>query len=266
VRLSAGEVAITVPARRLPGVSMAGFHQRAPMRWDITMVAHPSVTLLIDLSDGDGPVYDVNGQDRSGSIVIGLLPGTLRAGGRARVECLQIRLEPAVAAELTGAVAPLAEIWGRDATRVEERLRAAGSWEQRFAIAAGFLARRPGRRIDPEVTHAWRRTLAGRGRLRVEGLAGEVGWSRKRLWSRFRAQLGVSPKQAARLVRFDHAAHLLAAGHPPAGVAGISGYADQSHLHRDVGAFTGLTPAAVAAAPWLSIDDIAWPATRVIKP
>ncbi|MEV4112185.1 hypothetical protein [Nonomuraea sp. NPDC049695] len=49
--------------------------------------------------------------------------------------------------------------------------------------------------------------------MRVDGLADEVGWSRKRLWSRFRSQLGITPKRAARLVRFDHAAHLLAAGH-----------------------------------------------------
>jgi AraC-like DNA-binding protein len=95
--------------------------------------------------------------------------------------------------------------------------------------------------------------------VRVDGLADEVGWSRKRLWSRFRAQLGITPKRAAQLVRFDHAAHLLAAGHALAGVAGESGYAGQSHLHREVKAFAGLTPAAVAAAPWLAIDDVAWP-------
>jgi transcriptional regulator GlxA family with amidase domain len=97
--------------------------------------------------------------------------------------------------------------------------------------------------------------------VRVDGLADEVGWSRKRLWSRFRSQLGISPKRAARLVRFDHAAHLLAAGHAAAGVATESGYVDQSHLHREVKTFAGLTPAAVAVAPWLAIDDVAWPAS-----
>lgn len=111
------------------------------------------------------------------------------------------------------------------------------------------------------MAHAWRRTLTGRGRVRVERLAEEVGWSRKRLSARFRSQLGITPKRAARLVRFDHAAHLLAAGHPAAGVATESGYADQSHLHREVKAFTGLTPTAVATAPWLAIDDVAWPAS-----
>jgi AraC-like DNA-binding protein len=248
---------------------MAGFRQRAPVLWDIAMVAHPSVTLLVDLSEGEGTFYDVQGRRRHGSVVVGLLPGELRAAGRARVECLQIRLEPAVAAavlgastELTGTVVSLDDIWGRDAGRAEERLRAAASWDERFTIAAEILGRRTdGRRIDPEVAYTWSRTLASRGRLRVDGLADEVGWSRKRLWSRFRAQLGITPKRAARLVRFDHAAHLLAAGHPPASVASESGYVDQSHLHRDVDAFTGLTPTAVASAPWLAIDDVAWPAS-----
>jgi AraC-like DNA-binding protein len=97
--------------------------------------------------------------------------------------------------------------------------------------------------------------------LRVDGLADEVGWSRKRLWSRFRSQLGTTPKCAARLVRFDHAAHLLAAGHAAARVAAENGYVDQSHLHREVATFAGLTPTALAVAPWLAVDDVAWPAS-----
>lgn len=248
---------------------MAGFRQRVPAWWDIAMVAHPAVTLLFDLSEHEGVSYDTAGRVGRGSIVAGLLPGEFRAAGLARVECLQIRLEPAVAAavfgastELTGAVIPLEEIWGRDAGRVEDRLRTTASWDERFAIAAEILDRRRAAcRTDPEVAYLWRRTLTSRGRVRVDSLADEVGWSRKRLWGRFRAQLGITPKRAARLVRFDHAAHLLAAGQAPASAAGEAGYVDQSHLHREVNAFTGLTPAAVAAAPWLAIDDVAWPAS-----
>ncbi|WP_433301715.1 helix-turn-helix domain-containing protein [Actinoplanes sp. CA-030573] len=260
------DVAVPRPSSLPPGISMAGFRRRVPAPpVDIAMVAHPSVTLLVDLSEDDALIFDALGHQHRGSTVIGLLPGELRAGGRGLVACLQIRLSPVAAAAvlgapaaLTGAVLPLEDLWGREAARLGERLRAAGSWEDRFAIATSAIGRRfPA--VEPEVAYAWRRTRGGRGRVRVESLAEEVGWSRKRLWSRFRAQLGVTPKVAARLVRFDRAAHLLAAGHAPASVAAAGGYADQSHLHREVREFTGLTPAAVAAAPWLAIDDVAWP-------
>ncbi|WP_229075590.1 AraC family transcriptional regulator [Actinoplanes sp. DH11] len=277
------EIAVPRAPVPLPGVSMAGFRHPAPQRpepperresrerpeapeppesVEIAMVAHPSVTLLIDLSDG--LVCDTGSGRERGSVVAGLLPGDLRVGGRTG-EILQVRLDPVVASsmlgaapELSGAVVPLAGVWGADG---EERLRTAGSWEQRFAVATEILGRaaagRP--RVDAAVAYAWRRTLVAGGRLRVEDLAGEVGWSRKRLWSRFRAQLGISPKTAARLARFDRAARLLAAGCPAAGVAVESGYADQSHLHREARAIAGLTPSAVAAAPWLAIDDAVWP-------
>jgi AraC-like DNA-binding protein len=246
---------------------MAGFRPRVPGPIDIAMVPHPSITVIVDLSEGEGIRYDLPGQHARGSAVAGLLPGQVRAAGWDGA-CLQIRLSPITAGavlgastELTGAVVSLEDVWGHDAGRVEERLRRARSWDERFTIANDFLGRRLDARpsVDPAVAHAWRRTLAGQGRVRVDRLADEVGWSRKRLWSRFRSQLGITPKRAAQLVRFDHAAHLLAAGRAAACAAAESGYVDQSHLHREVKAITGLTPSTLAAAPWLAIDDVAWP-------
>lgn len=261
------------PGRLPPGVSLAGFGQRAPASVDIAMVAHPSVTLFVDLSDGDGLVYDVPGRRERGSKVVGLAPGALRLGGRAAggIACLQIRLSPVLAVAvfgastaLSGTMVSLEDVWGRDAGRAEERLRAAASWDERFTIAADALGRRMSARarpsLDPEVTAAWCLMLTSGGRVRVDSLAKEVGWSRKRLWSRFRSQIGLTPKHAARLVRFDRSARLLAAGNAAAQVAAVGGYADQAHLHREVKAFTGGTPTALAVAPWLAIDDIAWPA------
>ena len=129
-------------------------------------------------------------------------------------------------------------------------------------LVAELLGLQAGAAVDPEVAFAWRQLATTKGQVRVERLAADVEWSRKRLWSRFRSQTGLTPKHAARLVRFDHAAHRLAAGDSPALVAAEGGYADQSHLHRDVMDFAGVTPAGIAVAPWLAVDDVAWTTRR----
>jgi AraC-like DNA-binding protein len=259
---------IACPSRpgRLPGVSMAGFRARGGDPIDLRTLPHPAVTVAVDIGEGLLVVDEATGRQERGSVVAGLAPGAVRALGR-DIECLQVRLSPVVAhavlgasPELSGTVVGLDELWGRDAPGTQEELRAAVSWDDRFAIVEAALGRRyeAGRPVDPEVAFAWGQMVTRRGQVRVDQLAARIGWSRKRLWSRFRSQIGLTPKRAAQLVRFDHAAHRLAAGHSAARVAADSGYVDQSHLHRDVMAFAGVTPTAVAVAPWLAVDDVAW--------
>jgi AraC-like DNA-binding protein len=260
---------ITVPARpgRLPGLAMAGFTGRASETVDLKVIPYPAVTLFMDFGDAL-VVDDAGGRREGGCGVLGLLPREVRARGQA-IECLQVRLSPVLAhavlgagADLNGSVISLDDVWGRDAARVQEQLGAIGSWAERFAFAEAGLARRAqaGRAVDPEIAFIWSRMVTKHGRVRIEALAEQVGWSRKRLWARFRSQIGLTPKQAAQLVRFDHAAHRLAAGTSAALVAADSGYVDQSHLNREAVAFAGLTPTAVAAAPWLAVDAVAWAA------
>jgi AraC-like DNA-binding protein len=216
-------------------------------------------------------VDDAAGRQQRESLVAGLgfgFGGAVWARGE-NVECVQVRLSPVVAravlgaspADLDGAVVALDDLWGREASRIREQLGDVSSWEDRFALTDALLSRRreAGSPVDPEVAWAWHRIVVGRGLVRVDQLAAEVGWSRKRLWSRFHSQIGLPPKRAAKLVRFDHAAHRLVAGEGAARVAVEGGYADQSHLHRDVVAFSGVTPATVAGEPWLAVDDMGQP-------
>ena len=110
-------------------------------------------------------------------------------------ECVQVRLSPVIAravlgvspADLDGAVVALDDLWGRQASRIREQLGEVSSWQDRFALTDALLARRheAGPPVDPEVAWAWHRIVVSRGLVRVDGLAAEVGWSRKRLWSRF---------------------------------------------------------------------------------
>lgn len=250
------------------GVDMAGFHDHGTLV-DLRTIPHPAVTLGLLFGDGWAAVDDGRGRRERGSLVYGLDLGygAVRVWG-AEVSCLQVRLSPVLAravlgvslAELAGATVALDDLWGADAARIRDQLTQAPTWAERFALTEAWIARRCAEHaVDPEVAWTWRRMVAGRGMVRVDGLAQDVGWSRKRLWTRFRSQIGLSPKRAARLVRFDRAAHRLVAGHAAARVAADAGYADQSHLHREVVSFSGVTPTTLASEPFLLVDDIAWP-------
>ena len=254
---------IAVPhVTRLPGVRMAAFTGRSCVAVDLPMVPFPAVSLFLDF--GDAAVVARRGSTSPvgtcvhGSGVVGMGTGLLC--GRARsLECLQVRLSPILAYAVFGgavnefadSVVELDALWGGETERLRNRLEVRRDWDDRFALVESALIRRLEcwRRVDAEVTEVWRRVSQRHGRVRVERLADEVGWSRRRLWSRFRSQLGMTPKRAVRLVRFDRAAHLLAEGRSAALVAAECGYADQSHLHRDTTAFSGLTPAGVPPHP-----------------
>ncbi|MEV6837214.1 helix-turn-helix domain-containing protein [Streptomyces sp. NPDC051133] len=270
------DVACPQRPSRVAGVSMAGFRVRDLEA--LRMVPHPAVTLLLEFGTGSPVLDGAAGRQQRGSLVAG--PG-FGSGGEARargenIECVQVRLSPVIAravlgvspADLDGAAVSLGDLWGREASRIRGRLGEVPSWQGRFALTDALLARRheAGPPVDPEVAWAWHRIVGSHGLARVDGLAAEIGWSRKRLWSRFRSQLGLPPKRAVKLVRFDHAVHRLVAGDGAARVAADTGYADQSHLHRDVVEFTGATPATVAREPFLAVDDIAWPSTGTPRP
>lgn len=251
---------------QVPGVSMAGFHDRGSGPFDLQSVPHPAVTVVFEFGDGPLIIEDAAGRSHRESLVAGIAPA-VRVRGE-NIECVQVRLTPVVAhtvlgvspAELEHAVVALDDLWGPDAARIRERLSETHSWEKRFAVTDAALARRhaTGPAVDPEVAWVWRRIVVNRGWVRVDELADEIGWSRKRLWSRFRSQIGLPPKRAAKLIRFDHAAHRLSAGLGAARVAAEAGYVDQSHLHRDVQEFTGGTPSTMVDDTWLAVDDIAW--------
>ncbi|QIK73594.1 helix-turn-helix transcriptional regulator [Propioniciclava coleopterorum] len=86
-------------------------------------------------------------------------------------------------------------------------------WAQPAAVQAWLLgALGQPAAPAPELVEAWRRIRRDAGDARIEGLAEHVGWSRRRLTRRFTAEFGVSPKQAAGIVRFDRARRLSAQG------------------------------------------------------
>ncbi|BCY13769.1 helix-turn-helix domain-containing protein [Actinoplanes sp. L3-i22] len=145
-------------------------------------------------------------------------------------------------------VDPAAVLGARFVDEIRERLCAAPSWAARFAVldaalapllSSGAGASRAAAGAE-RVAYVWESLR--HGSRSINGLAGEVGWSGRHLTDRFRAELGLRPKEAARIARFDRARRALRPGVRLADLAADHGYADQSHLVRDFQAFAGCAP------------------------
>jgi len=146
--------------------------------------------------------------------------------------------------ELAERQVPLEEVL--DEPFLADRLHDAGSWDERFRLLDDVLAKQladtaPASR---EIVWAWSRLIETGGAVRVGDLARELGWSRKRIVARFREEVGLSPKRAARLLRFELVRSLAHSAVRPdwARIALEAGYYDQSHMINDFRSFTGRTP------------------------
>ena len=159
------------------------------------------------------------------------------------------------AGELSGIDLEAEEVLGPLARQLHERMHAAPDWPARFAVLDEILgaAVREARPAD-EVCRAWALLRRSFGAVPIHEIAREIGWSDRHLSARFHTEIGLSPKVAARVVRFHSARRVLErnvrAGRPNlAGVAAECGYFDQAHLVRDWQQFTGLAP-----TPWIEAE------------
>jgi AraC-like DNA-binding protein len=225
-------------------------------------VPFPGVPLIFNLGAPWQIVHAVEDgrRDRHDSFVAGLhtAPSFVR-GENGSWACIELRLTPLGARRLLGR--PMHELTNRTLELPEllpqshellERLRELDAWADRFALVEAFLARRfaESGTLAPGVEWSWRWLYRSKGRAPITAIATELGWSHRRLIARFRDHLGLTPKQFARIVRFDRAVQSLHRTPRPslAGVAHDCGYCDQAHMNRDFRELAGTTPAALVAA------------------
>lgn len=129
-------------------------------------------------------------------------------------------------------------------------------------------------KAGPEVRFAWGQLLRTGGTARITDLAAETGWSGRHLTGRFRAEIGLTPKAAARVIRFDRAKHLLirhaadaakaakaadkTPGYRLADLAAACGYFDQAHLAREFRALAGCPPSQWITEEFRNVQAGAW--------
>lgn len=138
-------------------------------------------------------------------------------------------------------------VLGSSAAGWHERLAEQPSWQLRYRALDELLLdllRQHTDAVGPrsELTWSWARIQAGAGSGRVGDLAAEIGWSRRHLTECFKGEFGVTPKQLARVARFERSKDGLFARRPLADVAAVCGYADQAHLTREWQTMSGYSP------------------------
>ncbi|MDT9700233.1 helix-turn-helix domain-containing protein [Streptomyces sp. P17] len=137
-------------------------------------------------------------------------------------------------------------------------LAALPSWEARFGLLDEVFTRwyAAGVPSSGRVVRAWAELVRSGGAIPVPRLAEKVGWSPRHLESRFREQIGLGPKAAARVLRLQRARRLLAAGRGAAETAAVCGFYDQAHLSGEFKAMTGCTPREFMAARRLPVQQV----------
>ncbi len=146
------------------------------------------------------------------------------------------------------------DVLGPVAEQLRQRLAGLEGWTARFALVQHYLRdrieRRSLERVRPEVAEAWRWLAWHRGNGSMAGLARHVALSPRQLGSLFSGEVGASPKQVARLMRFDHAKQRLSHAAAMAermdltDIALTCGYYDHAHLDRDFAQYVGTSPTA----------------------
>ena len=207
----------------------------------------------LEIVDASGSVHRLcAGQGFAG----GMAQATSLSRGGGAMAGVHVHLPPATLARLLGVPLAaltdrcftLADLLGQTAGQLGEALLAAHDHEARWRVLDGFLIARAAMAAvaDPEVDHA-RLTLAGG--QRVEAVAADLGWSRKRLARRFHDAVGLHPRAFAGLARFERFTTALQArpGLSLAHAAVDAGYADQAHLTREVVRYADLSPGALRA-------------------
>jgi AraC-like DNA-binding protein len=218
-----------------------------------------TVELVINLGDDEIRVYDPSHPDRvrrySGTVVSGPYRSFIVIDPLQHASIIGVHFRPGravpvlgvPASELADAHVDLEALWGPAAAELRERLCAAAAPEKRFAVLEevllGRLCQPPRNGAIPVALDAFEQADAA---VKVRDIARRVGLSQRRFIQLFTAEVGLTPKLYGRVRRFQRARELVRKTTEPdwAAVAVDCGFFDQSHLIRDFGEFSGLSPAA----------------------
>ena len=227
--------------------------QGAPAHSRERVVPTGTLELFVSVVDVESRIRDAAGRDRwsSGDAgVAGAYRHPFTFDTREAASVVGVHFKPGQAGVVLG-VPPgelmdrhvdLEAIWGRRARELRERLCAATTTSERFAILeAELVSRLDARRVHPAVTYAL--DVLSRPQARVGDIAKAASLTPRRLIEIFTATVGITPKRFARVLRFHRATALArSAALDWTRVAHRCGYYDQAHLIHDFRELADMTP------------------------
>jgi AraC-like DNA-binding protein len=215
--------------------------------------------MVFNLHEDELRIYGPSDRDRcrrfSGALISGPYTSPFMSDTREEEEILGVHFKPGGAAALLGFPAreladthvDLTMIWGPAATELRERLCALREPAARFLLLESALLERL---ADPPAAH--RAVRAGldvlrrtHGAVRIRDIAMAPDLSQRRFSEVFAAEVGLTPKLFARVLRFQRAVALSQSA-PQVDWAQLAldcGYFDQAHLSNEFAALSGVSPA-----------------------
>ena len=174
-----------------------------------------------------------------------LAPGTKIIGARCHPGLASTFLG-VPASELLNCSVPLSDLWGNGKSDRYARIADEPSLSARMsAMQTALLERLANSSPVDKATSAAVHWISRHPQARVEQLSQWLGLSPRQIQRRFVAAVGYGPKLFQSVLRFQRLLHLAASASVQENLAHLSaeaGYADQSHMAREVQRFSGRPP------------------------
>jgi AraC-like DNA-binding protein len=253
---------VSIPAALRSTVKAIWFARstQASEAFDEPIVPDGCVELVFNFADAFVPCDVGPAAPQPNALLVGQMTGPAHVRPTGRVDLVGVRFWPAHAGRLLRArmsdlrdqLLPAESVLGRAASTLFWEMGEASDAPGRLArLAAGLrgLGRAGSIEAPPAVTATLAAIDRTHGRVRIERLAQLTGITRRQLERQYDAHVGLRPKEYARIVRVQHALHVLRSQKMTRGadVAALCGYADQAHLIRDFRQLVGQTPRLVSA-------------------
>lgn len=194
------------------------------------------------------------GRKYSSVIIAGIHTGNIFLDSYSRLSTMGVILRPGAlpalfdiaSDEFKNQIVALESIVGSGISTLRAKLIKATSPEVKFDLLVKFLLGQLDRSFqsNPAVIYSIDQLKNRNGSLPVAEIRDEVGYSHRRFSELFKRLVGISPKQYARICRFQHTLGKIRAIKVPdwSTIAIDSGYYDQPHFIHEFKSFSGLSP------------------------